>query len=67
MTMKQIIQGHLDEIGRGAAMIATGVSGLTVSDIVAEHWMKMAVGAVTIVALLIQAALAVMKYKRGDE
>ncbi len=64
--MKQLIQNHVEEISRGLAMLATGSVGLTVSDIVAEHWMKMAVGAVTIVALLIQAALAVMKFRRGD-
>ena len=64
--MRAFIENHTDDIGRGLAMLATGASGLTVADAVAEHWMKMAVGAVTVIALLIQTALAVMKHKRGQ-
>ena len=63
--MKELLVKHQDDIARGASMLGTGAVGWLVTNQVAvELVAKLAVAALTCVALLIQIALAIQKHRK---
>lgn len=65
--MKELIAKHQDDVTRGFSMFATGLIGwLVQNQIAVELVAKLAVAALTCVALLIQVALAVHKHFKKD-
>ncbi len=63
--MKELLAKHADDLVRGSLMLGTGAGGWLVSNIgFINELTKLAVGALTIIALLIQIALAIHKHRK---